>query len=50
MRDPAVAERLAARDRWLDLLRGASIVFVVVGHWLVADLTYAQGVIEHQME
>jgi fucose 4-O-acetylase-like acetyltransferase len=43
MRDPAVAERLAARDRWLDLLRGASIVFVVVGHWLVADLTYTQG-------
>lgn len=31
------------RDRYLDLLRGASIVAVVVGHWLVADLYYAGG-------
>ena len=34
---------LQARDRYLDLLRGASIVAVVVGHWLVADLSYADG-------
>jgi len=32
-----------ARDRYLDLLRGASILAVVVGHWLVADLSYANG-------
>jgi hypothetical protein len=31
------------RDRWLDLLRGGSIVAVVVGHWLVADLVYGSG-------
>jgi len=31
------------RDRYLDLLRGGSIVAVVVGHWLVADLTYTGG-------
>jgi hypothetical protein len=31
------------RDRFLDLLRGGSIVAVVVGHWLVADLTWSAG-------
>ncbi|MFZ0325208.1 MAG: acyltransferase family protein, partial [Actinomycetes bacterium] len=34
------------RDRYLDLLRGASIVAVVVGHWLVADLVYTGGQLE----
>jgi hypothetical protein len=29
------------RDRFVDLLRGGSIVAVVVGHWLVADLRWA---------
>jgi Acyltransferase family len=30
----------ASRDRFVDLLRGGSIVAVVVGHWLVADLRW----------
>jgi hypothetical protein len=30
-----------SRDRFIDLLRGGSIVAVVVGHWLVADLRWA---------
>jgi hypothetical protein len=43
-RDPReIASALAGRDRWLDLLRGGSIVAVVVGHWLVADLVYGSG-------
>ncbi len=29
------------RDRFVDLLRGGSIVAVVVGHWLVADLGWS---------
>ena len=33
---------LAGRDRFLDLLRGGSIVAVVVGHWLVADVRWSQ--------
>lgn len=33
----------AGRDRFVDLLRGGSIVAVVVGHWLVADLTWSAG-------
>lgn len=33
----------ADRDRFVDLLRGGSIVAVVVGHWLVADLTWGAG-------
>ncbi len=32
-----------ARDRFVDLLRGGSIVAVVVGHWLVADVRWADG-------
>lgn len=28
------------RDRYLDLVRGTSILAVVVGHWLVADLSW----------
>ena len=44
-RDAAALASTAAdsRDRWLDLLRGGSIVAVVVGHWLVADLVYGSG-------
>jgi fucose 4-O-acetylase-like acetyltransferase len=30
-----------SRDRFIDLLRGGSIVAVVVGHWLVADVRWA---------
>lgn len=37
---------LADRDRFVDLLRGGSITAVVVGHWLVADLTWQGGRIE----
>jgi hypothetical protein len=29
-----------SRDRFIDLLRGASILAVVVGHWLVADVRW----------
>ena len=29
-----------SRDRFIDLLRGGSIVAVVVGHWLVADVRW----------
>jgi fucose 4-O-acetylase-like acetyltransferase len=32
-----------SRDRFIDLLRGGSIVAVVVGHWLVADVRWADG-------
>jgi fucose 4-O-acetylase-like acetyltransferase len=32
---------LAGRDRFMDLLRGGSIVAVVVGHWLVADVRWS---------
>lgn len=35
------------RDRFVDLLRGGSIVAVVVGHWLVADLVWSG---EHVVE
>jgi fucose 4-O-acetylase-like acetyltransferase len=37
------------RDRFVDLLRGGSIVAVVLGHWLVADLRWSgrdPGVVE----
>lgn len=30
----------ASRDRFVDLLRGGSILAVVLGHWLVADLQW----------
>ncbi len=50
-RDPSrpmtVAEMAAAtpssRDRYVDLLRIASIAVVVLGHWLMAVVTYADG-------
>ena len=35
---PGVDE--GGRDRFIDLLRGGSIVAVVVGHWLVADVRW----------
>jgi hypothetical protein len=31
------------RDRFVDLLRGASMVLVVLGHWLVCDLVWVDG-------
>jgi peptidoglycan/LPS O-acetylase OafA/YrhL len=31
------------RDRFVDLVRAASIVLVVAGHWLVADFRWVQG-------
>jgi Acyltransferase family len=34
-----------SRDRFVDLLRGGSIVAVVVGHWLVADLRWDGSVV-----
>ncbi len=36
---PAAPER----DRFVDLVRGASMVGVVVGHWLVADVRWTDG-------
>lgn len=43
----SVAEMAAAtpvsRDRYVDLLRFASIAIVVLGHWLMAVVTYADG-------
>lgn len=36
------------RDRFLDLLRGGSIVAVVLGHWLVTDLFWSGGRIQHR--
>lgn len=36
------------RDRFLDLLRGGSILAVVVGHWLVDDLYWSGGGIQHR--
>lgn len=36
----------ATRDRYVDLLRAASIVVVVCGHWLMATVTWARGGIE----
>lgn len=36
----------AERDRFIDLLRGGSIIAVVVGHWLVAEVTWADGRIQ----
>lgn len=39
---------VVARDRFLDLLRGGSIVAVVLGHWLVTDLYWSGGGIQHR--
>ncbi|MDV3220457.1 acyltransferase [Intrasporangium sp.] len=44
----AAADGAHARDRFLDLLRAGSIVAVVLGHWLVTDLFWSEGRIEHR--
>lgn len=36
-------ERAGGRDRFVDLVRGGSIVAVIVGHWLVADIRWTTG-------
>jgi fucose 4-O-acetylase-like acetyltransferase len=48
--DDAVAGATGShpRDRFLDLLRGGSIVAVVVGHWLVDDLYWSGGAVRHR--
>ncbi|HEX6887704.1 MAG TPA: acyltransferase [Candidatus Nanopelagicales bacterium] len=39
--EPVGANRaMVGRDRFVDLLRGGSIVAVVLGHWLVADVRW----------
>ncbi|HEV7886475.1 MAG TPA: acyltransferase [Acidimicrobiales bacterium] len=43
--DEAVKATPASRDRYVDFLRGASILVVVVGHWLIAVLAWDRGVI-----
>jgi fucose 4-O-acetylase-like acetyltransferase len=46
-RRPSWSELAAAtpadRDRYVDLLRGLAIAGVVLGHWLVAAVTYRSG-------
>jgi fucose 4-O-acetylase-like acetyltransferase len=43
---PALAARTpATRDRFMDFLRAASIVTVVVGHWLIAIIAWDDGLI-----
>ena len=34
------------RNRYVDLLRAVSILFVVIGHWLIATLYYVDGELE----
>jgi fucose 4-O-acetylase-like acetyltransferase len=44
-----IAERTPAqRDRYVDLLRAASIIMVVSGHWLVIDLSVENGSVSGQ--
>lgn len=43
--DDVVASTPASRDRYVDFLRGASILVVVIGHWLIAVLAWEDGVI-----
>jgi peptidoglycan/LPS O-acetylase OafA/YrhL len=38
----------ADRDRYVDAVRALSIVFVVVGHWLIADLTWCGGLLRKE--
>ncbi len=35
----------ASRDRYVDFLRAASILVVVVGHWTIAVIAWDNGVI-----
>ncbi|MCZ7537009.1 MAG: acyltransferase [Acidimicrobiia bacterium] len=44
--DELVAATPATRDRYLDLLRAASILVVVFGHWLMAVLEWDDGRLE----
>lgn len=43
--DEAVSATPASRDRYVDFLRGASILVVVFGHWLIALIHWDGGVI-----
>ena len=43
--DALVQGTPATRDRYVDFLRGASILVVVVGHWLIALLSWDSGII-----
>ena len=43
--DDLVRQTPDARDRYVDFLRGASILVVVFGHWLIAILSWEDGVI-----
>ncbi|MGH7751178.1 MAG: acyltransferase family protein, partial [Gemmatimonadales bacterium] len=43
--DAMVAATPASRDRYADFLRAASIVVVVLGHWLIAIISWDGGVI-----
>lgn len=41
-----VAATAPERDRYLDLIRAVSILFVVLGHWLVTQFTWEHGTVE----
>ncbi len=41
------AQTPPARNRYVDFLRAVSILFVVVGHWLIATVFYADGTLTH---
>ncbi|MGH9040706.1 MAG: acyltransferase family protein [Acidimicrobiia bacterium] len=43
--DQMVAATPASRDRYVDFLRAASIVVVVVGHWTISIIAWDGGVI-----
>jgi hypothetical protein len=43
--DELVAATPATRDRYVDFLRGLSILVVVVGHWLIGVIYWEDGVI-----
>ncbi|MCA1727695.1 MAG: acyltransferase, partial [Actinobacteria bacterium] len=43
--DDAVAATPETRDRYVDFLRGLSIVVVVVGHWMIGIISWRDGVI-----
>lgn len=43
--DELVRQTPDARDRYVDFLRGASILVVVLGHWTIAILSWEDGVI-----
>jgi fucose 4-O-acetylase-like acetyltransferase len=43
--DEIVAATPATRNRWIDFLRAASIVAVVLGHWLIGIIAWDGGII-----